>query len=306
MKGVAVFMYKEETLRYAIGKGRKIHQANRNMCRHVQRINIVENPWELIEQGYTFCQNCCRSEYEKECSIKKEAYLKSLGFKSEEQFYETVYGDDQTVGEVLEIKETGYQDEDLYMAYNSSNYLQGTAFLLKIQNKYAVFENYGGCDYILDMDLSDIPVFDSYEKAKEMYDSIYYNTPLEKQIEELKSKLPEYEAGIYVDVKYNYCTLKYNDFLLIDKLHDFNADMVKKEIQRFENLYNRLSKKNITIDSVYKKREFSGNQRYYIMEIYDENSDDDSNNTYTEHIPSTYQHICNRKVLDFFEKEFLE
>lgn len=283
---------------FVISKHKIIHREWSNHCKVMRKIEYTEDPWALIKEGYSFCPNCCPTEHETELDEKRDTLLESLGFESMDQFYELLYNNDKTIGKILEEKSTGYQEEDLYSEFHHEYVSEGRAYLIEVNKQYAVYEVYSGnCDPIFETDLLDMPTFDSYDKAKQLYDHIHYEKPLKEQIEDLKNALPEYANNIYVDVKYRYCNIKYKNCLLIEKTHGFNVDGIRKEIERFEKITQKLEESNMDIISIYKRKEFPGNQRFYVLEYYK----NDEWNICESHIKSMYQNVCDRKILDFFE-----
>ena len=164
--------------------------------------------------------------------------------------------------------------------------------MMKYKEKYIVCTNEemdesGYAEEYLD-DLEH-ELFDNYDDAYQYYQSLL-NTGIKsgkEQIRECKEKLNEADHiyikpkfGIYETVSFK---IYYDRMLIAEHLMDLNAEYINECVQKFRKY---CLENKIEITSIEKHRPWNSNQRYYIVELYDENHEAD---VWYIHIPSKLQ-----------------
>ena len=126
--------------------------------------------------------------------------------------------------------------------------------------------------------------------------------PIREQISEFKQSLPDVlRDKVWINVKnglYSYSfQVKYRNLLIVDKLPSLDLEYVLQAIRDFCSFEAQLEEHKISICEIYKKREWNGNQRYFICELYSPRA---KGFVYKQHIPSKLQGKC-RRVTDLLQ-----
>ncbi len=255
-----------------------------------------------IRKGVTEIDDICMFGIELWDHITPEefGFVQKTKEERAEFWYTTIFEDTED----LEEKEIGFSNECDYL---DSHNEQDKVVLAKKDNFYIV---YGAGEVVkdngFDTDITQI-VTNNYEEAKKYFDSIEPETENPKdKIREVREKLGELSESIWIDMKDNcfsvYYNIKYRNRLLIEKAPDLDAEMIRQQAERYDNLDEELRKKGITISELYKApREWNDNQRYYLFSFTTRSGEFDE----LAHIPSKMQHKM-RLVLDYYKPSWLK
>ena len=255
-----------------------------------------------IKKGVTEIDDICMYGIELWDYITPEEFGFVQKTKEERSYfwYTTILEDTED----LEEKEIGFSNECDYL--NNGNE-QDKVVLAKRDNFYIVYGTGEVVDdFGFDTDIIQI-VTNNYEEAKKYFDSIELKTENPKdKIRKVREKLGELSESIWIDIKDNgfgvYYNIKYCDRLLIEKAQDLDAELIRQQAERYDNLDEELREKGITISDLYKApRKWNDNQRYYLFS-FTKGSDEFEE---LAHIPSKMQHKM-RLVLDYYKPSWLE
>ena len=235
----------------------------------------------------------------KKTKTETKTALTILGL-SEDEVWNVLYE-----AEEIDQKYIGFATETA--AYESIDDSEGQyARLSKIQdrNLYAVWvsgemQNGSWWD-----DPDRIRVFEDYDSAKECFDSIPYELhPPIYYIKKLKAEIND--PGLWIDVKCDawsvYYNVKYNNFLILEKVDELDADLVKREIARYKEWAKGLEEQGISPVECYKHRPWNSNIRYYRMGFLACGS-----RQFDAQILSGYRNVKNRRVLDFVKQSWVD
>ena len=266
--------------------------------------NIDSNKWSKLtteEQNYMMSIACetvdihTRRLFEKYLGDHLPETFHSLNLWYMKQFQRVF----EEFEEEIKSAEYGYLSE--YAAF-SDNCEPAIIYMYLYKNKYIVLicdemvDGYGS-DY-----LEDIQAFDSFDDANSYFCSLIGQGLKDgtEQINECLDKVNESE-NVYIkpipelqnDVDF---TVYYNRILLLEHMPLLSADIINSAITQYENY---CTKNKITINSVYKDRPWNSNQRYYLIEYFDQKGQTDK--TISVHIPSKLQGR-ERTIIDVIEK----
>lgn len=257
---------------------------------------------KTIREGITEINDICMNGIELWDHITPEefGFVQETKEERSDFWYTTIFED----AEDLEEKEIGFSNECYYLDRDNE---QDKVVLAKKDKFYIVYgvgevvENDG-----FDTDITQI-VTNNYEEAKKYFDSIEPETQNPKdEIREVREKLGELSESIWIDIKDNgysvYYNVKYCNRLIIEKAKHLDADLIRQQTERYDNLDKELREKGVTISELYKApREWNNNQRYYLFSFtkgWDEFEE-------LAHIPSKMQNKM-RLVLDYYKSSWLE
>lgn len=222
------------------------------------------------------------------------------GIRNIEDFWDKKY----EMNDVIFSKNNGV-DSVLLGDTQYKDYSEEIVILSKWGNFYYVYgipsvtDGFGD-DYL---SFGEMMTYDKKE-AVDYYNSISYQYV---PIPEMK-KMYEKEINndrIYCDYKANayegYWNLKIDYNLILEKYPELTLEDIHVAFKKYDDLEKELRKESIFIDGIYKRKEFPGNQRYY---VFDFNAIGETWK-YEAHIPSKMQHK-KRNVLDYLDVNFLE
>ena len=208
-----------------------------------------------------------------------------LGIYTEQEFWEIIY----EKAEKIEVGEYGFRTEAA--AFGDDTY-PANVFLVEYKGKYIVYageeidESGYAVEYLDDLEHE---LFDNYDDAYQYYQSLL-NTGIKsgkEQIRECKTKLKEADHiyikpkfGIYETVSFK---IYYDRMLIAEHLRDLNTEYINECVEKF---HQYCTENKIEITSIEKHKPWNSNQRYYIVELYDENHEAD---VWYIHIPSKLQ-----------------
>ena len=208
-----------------------------------------------------------------------------IGIYTEDDFWNVVYEE----AEELDAGEYGFRTE---AAAFGNDTCPANVFLMKYKGKYIVCTNeeMGESGYAEGyLDFLEHDLFDSYDEAYEYYKSLL-NSGMKSgkdQIRECKKKLKEADHvyikprfGIYETVSFE---IYYDRMLIAEHLKNLDSEYINQCVEKF---HQYCSENKIEITSIEKHRPWNSNQRYYIVELYDENHEAD---VWYIHIPSKLQ-----------------
>ena len=227
--------------------------------------------------------------------------MQKLGFTDEDAFFEAIYENSKA----LDSKPIGYESED--DAYSVEHGDEGTLDLLFISEteKYLLKISEPAINgYIWD-DYFSWEVYDTYEEAKRRFDEFPYRVMHPKDaIKTLKEKINR--DNIWIDVKSSgfgyYLNVKYDNCLIVEKGGADSWQLAVEQADRLDALQREWGEKGIRLIESYKRKEFPGNQRYYVFSFYANGKDF----TYEAHIPKKMQNTRNRTPLDFISSEWID
>lgn len=204
---------------------------------------------------------------------------------TEDDFWNVVYEE----AEELDAGEYGFRTE---AAAFGDNTCPANVFFMKYKGKYIVCasEEMGesGCaeGYL---DFLEHELFDNYDDAYEYYKSLL-NSGIKSgkdQIQECKEKLKEadhvYIKPYFVGYEYVDFRIYYDHMLIAEHLKDLDSEYINECVEKF---HQYCAENKIKITSIEKHRPWNSNQRYYIVELYNENHEAD---VWYIHIPSKLQ-----------------
>lgn len=208
-----------------------------------------------------------------------------LGIYTDDEFWKVVYEE----AEELDAGEYGFRTES---AAFGDDTCPANVFFMKYKGKYIVYTNeeVGESGYAEGyLDFLEHDLFDNYDEAYEYYKSLL-NSGMksgEDQIRECKEKLKEADHiyikprfGIYETVSFE---IYYDHMLVAEHLMDLDSEYINECVEKF---HQYCIENKIEIVDIEKNRPWNSNQRYYIVELYDENHEAD---VWYIHIPSKLQ-----------------
>ena len=207
---------------------------------------------------------------------------------------------------VIYSKNNGVDSCELQYTDKYDDYAEEIAVLCKWGNFYYVYgipsmTNGYGDDYL---SFEEMMTYDK-EKAITHYNEISYQCV---PVSEMRKKYKEMinNERIYCDYKPNvfsgYWNLKIDYNLVLEKYPEISLEEIQTAFEKYENMKNKLSEKGISIENIYKRKEYPGNQRYYMFDLY---SDSCGRIVHEVHIPSKMQHK-KRDVLEFLDISEIE
>lgn len=153
--------------------------------------------------------------------------------------------------------------------------------------------------------LDDVMVYETESEARQNFQNIEdFEKSGKEIIHDLHEALPDF--NFWVDENTNGCyttafDLKLERNLILEKYRDLSVEDIKQAVEEYRKFKQHLEERQIIIDSIWKRREFPGNQRYYVFSLYHRGQITD----YEAHIPSVQQGQP-RKVLDYFREEWIK
>lgn len=201
--------------------------------------------------------------------------------------------------EEIKSAEYGYLSE--YAAF-SDNSSPAIVYMYLYKNKYIVLicdemvDGYGS-DY-----LEDLQVFDCFDDANSYFSSLIGQGLKDgtEQISECLNKVNESEnvciKPVQIVQNINFA-IYYNNVLILEHMSSLSADSINSAIIQYKNY---CENNKITIDSIYKNRPWNSNQRYYLIEYFDQ--EDQRDKTLSVHIPSKLQGR-ERTIIDVVERD---
>ena len=208
-----------------------------------------------------------------------------LGIYTDDEFWEVVSG----TAEEIEVGEYGFRTE---AAAFGDDTCPANVFLLKYKEKYIVYageemdESGYAVEYLDDLEHE---LFDNYDDAYQYYQSLL-NTGIKsgkEQIRECKEKLKEanhvYIKPYFIGYEYVDFRIYYDRMLIAEHLKDLDSEYISECVEKF---HQYCIENKIEIVDIEKNRPWNSNQRYYIVELYDENHEAD---VWYIHIPSKLQ-----------------
>lgn len=219
-----------------------------------------------------------------------------IGIYTEEDFWEAVLES----AEIMKEGIYGFYSEKAAFAERGE---PASVLLVKYKGKYIVyvFGEYDGEEYIEDsLDVLDHELFTDYNEAEKYFLSLENSGILsgKEQIRNCKSKLEEPDSvyikpcpGMYGGV---YFRIYYNRKLLMDHVGGLEPQEINQAVRDYKDF---CKNNHVSIEEIRKEHPWSSNQRYYVIELYEE----DGNGKYIHvHIPSALQGKS-RNVIDLIK-----
>jgi len=225
--------------------------------------------------------------------------LAESGFESENALWDALTDEFKRV----QYRSLGF--EDWSNAIHEQEGASAEMLFSKVRKKYLVektSEIMDGCSVI-----EELWICDTKDEAHEVYNA--YKVGYLTQKEEIRKFRDAINIeGVWLDAKSassmsQWCmNVKYDRLLLIERLLSPNAELVKEQVQRCEALRERLAEVGLKLTEMYKRRDRSGNQRYYMFKF---EGADGKEYEYERSIGRKYQNKGNRLLLDFLDEKWL-